>query len=318
MQEDGDVPKSIERDLERSLERSVYMIVGVLAMVSLSGGIILQKISAGAPESLWVDIASSFMKELGIAGIVALLIIATIEQFTRSKHQKAADSLMDRIKTNLFYAIYHRHIPTEVFEEVERCLLTKNIIRRNYSVSYSLSIIPPALVAEGKISQQDADGHLFATVSSRYELHNISDGSAKAPIEMYLELPIDENLRSYVEIMEVKIDNSVTQIEPFEYVKSAADSGFKKETTISPHGSVKISLKARTIKRKTDMEVWASRLPSDGLKLQVVAPEFIEVKAKANHSSQLTFEQLDAQTRVWELESGIFPFQSVIFWWRAN
>jgi hypothetical protein len=318
---DGDA-KPAKPDADR-LERSIYWIVFGVSAGCLLLGVLLYIGYGSLPDHgatarrFFFQVAYLFATELGIAGLVALVIIITIERFTRSKHQLAADRLIDRIKRNLFDAIFKRHIPAEVFEEVERCLLTNNIVRRNYSVNYSIRSIPDEEVNKGAISKADADSHLFCTVSCRYELHNITDGITKAPIELHLELPIDEALRKFVEIEELRIDNSITQIN--KKPDTASHRGSMNEVTISANGSVKVSIRGKTVKRKTDMEVWASRLPSDGMKLQVVAPPTIRVNAVANHSSSLTYEVLDnGQTHVWELERGIFPFQSIIFWWNAK
>lgn len=303
-------------DPDKKLEKSIYLIVGISSAACILGGLLLNKLWAH-DEEFYKHIISLFVAELGVAGFVALLIISTIERFTRSKHEKAANNLIDRIKSDLFYAIYKRHIPADVFAEVQRCLFNKSIYRKRYMVNYALSFIPQ----DAEIAEKDRSNHLLCSIGSRYELHNISDIPENAVVEMYLEQPIDENMRKFLQIEELKIDGyTFTSDEILSLIKSTSDHLIlRKETTIPAGGKIQVCVKGRTIKRKTDMEVWGSRLPSDGIMLQITAPENIKVHATANHSSSLEYENMDGGlTHIWTLNRGIFPFQSIIFWWKAD
>ncbi|MDP1634267.1 MAG: hypothetical protein Q8L69_06255, partial [Gallionellaceae bacterium] len=66
-------------------------------------------------------------------------------------------------------------------------------------------------------------------------------------------------------------------------------------------------------------EIWTSRLPSDGFKLTVSMPgKDIKVFAKALHFEKIVPILSNDVTKSWELKHGIFPFQSVIFWWHSD
>ncbi|MDD5299429.1 MAG: hypothetical protein PHD65_02935 [Gallionella sp.] len=299
-------------------EKSVYVILGLASIGSLSIGKFLHINSEGASQSFWAHFSELFFTEVGIAGFVALALIATIERFTRDKHERAADSLIERIKTNLFHAIYRRHIPQEIFEEVEHCLLTKNVIRRNYIVNFWLREITAMEAANEGITQDDMNNHLFCELSPTYELENISEGRTATDICVSLERPIDENLLKFVRIESVKVDGVPVDISnSCEFTSTHVQ--LKHEISIPAKSKTKIAIRAHTIKRKTDSEIWASILPSDGIKLEVSAPKSISVHAYANHSKKLTYESFEGGMRhVWELEHGIFPYQSVIFWWKGG
>lgn len=301
-----------------SVERGVYIIIFVTSVVCILIGLILQMSHEKEPPTYWGHLFELFSSELGVAGLISLFIIGTIEKFTRSKHEAAADKLVDRIKTNLFYAIYQRHIPQEVFTEVERCLLTANIIRRNYSICYDLDIIPDEMAKTAGISDLDKNSHLLCDISVTYELENISNGLTIAPIDMNLELPIDNNMSKLVGVDSLSIDGKHINI-PTPCKTTNSHCEFHHEINLPSMSKAKIRLQGRTVKRKTDMEVWSSRIPSDGLTLEISAPDSIKINAKANHSTALNYVRNNSGKRHrWELEGGIFPFQSVIFWWKAE
>src|SRR5690349_7633454 len=143
---------------DKKVESYVYVIVGLVSIGCILLSVYLHTIwsKEGDDEHFFRHLIYLFISELGVAGIVALLIISTIEKFTRNKHEKAAKDQISTIKENLFYAIYRRHIPPEVFSEVERCLLLKDIIRRDYSIEYDLSPLE-----EEEIGSPSEQGHLL-------------------------------------------------------------------------------------------------------------------------------------------------------------
>ena len=64
------------------------------------------------------------------------------------------------------------------------------------------------------------------------------------------------------------------------------------------------------------MEVWSTRIPSDGLTLSVRHPTNLQVDATANHSQKLDPLLSQPNIHKWKLDHGMFPFQSVVFWWK--
>lgn len=93
---------------------------------------------------------------------------------------------------------------------------------------------------------------------------------------------------------------------------------FCRNTRIPPNGSIEVSSSSYLFKQKTDSEIWASRIPSNGFKLTVSMPsKDIKVLAQAHHSEKLVPILSYEVTKSWELKHGMFPFQSVIFWWHS-
>ena len=302
---------------DESLEKSVYIIVAVTSVLLVAIGLIV-KFSWKAPDNIWASITPFFLSELGIAGIVALIIIFTIDRFTRVRHENAANDLIRRMNKDLFHAIYNRYIPTSVFGEVEECLLKSNVLRTEYAIDYSLNEITVAEAEEHGISVADRESHLFCGVFSKYRLNNLSDKLHVHTMEMHLEIPIDENMQRFVRVDGVRADGK--DLSEKEITESCSKTSthlvFKYDVQIPPNGHMDVSTNCHSIKRKTDMEVWSSRLPSDGLILRVITQGDVNVSATANHSQALTKETINnGKVMIWQLNYGIFPFQSIIFWW---
>ena len=101
----------------------VYGVVGLVSVVLLLVGHLV--------ETDYATFAI-FLKELAFAGMIALILIGTIERFNRRRHERAANALVERINKNLFHAIYERYIPHAVFNEVEKGLLRSNVFRQEH------------------------------------------------------------------------------------------------------------------------------------------------------------------------------------------
>lgn len=284
----------------------LYLALGLLGMLLIYAS------QSVVPDS-WPNLAL-LCKEAGFAAVVATLLIFTIERVNRDRHQRAADALLERINTDLFRAIYQRYIPKQIFAEVEKCLLKSNVLRENYSVDYSLDFLDENCA----LLPQQRDLHLKCSIFSKYRVVNLTDSAVVHPVELHLERPVDDALLPYAVIDEIHIDGNrlgddvvrqATRLEATHLI-------FCHQVSLDAGASIDVSITCRTMRRRDDMEVWASRIPATGLTLRVNAPSKIKVQATANHSEPLKEVKMNNdKVHIWELNHGIFPFQSVIFWW---
>ncbi|SCY30997.1 hypothetical protein [Nitrosospira sp. Nsp13] len=311
----------MEDSNDNKVESYLYVIIGLISAGCIFLSVYLHTVWEGKTDddSFFRHLFLLFIAELGVAGVVALVIIVTIEKFTRAKHQRAAKHQIDLIKTDLFHAIYGRHIPPTVFHEVERCLLSKNIFRKGYEIDYHLNILSPSVRAFKENEYEEKRSKYFScAITARYDLQNISDNPAQAMIEMFLEKPVDKSMHECVIIHSVKLGEKFLTPDELDEIRidDATHVGITTSIPIKPLESVHCVIQASSVKLQTDMEVWASRIPSDGIIFRVSAPESLEIDAKANHSCVISHEPYPNGTfHVWELKHGIFPHQSIVFWW---
>lgn len=260
-------------------------------------------------------VLAPFLKEIGFAGLISLIVIFTVENFSRKRHEAAANNLVERINHDLFHAVYKRYIPDAVFTEVEKCLMHSGVYRRGHEVNYTIENMV------GEADGVDCSKHVKCLAQSRYTLHNVTEGDVEHPVVLTLERPIDRKWDNLCRIdsvningIELSTDDVVTHT-----AKDEVHVKFRYVVKIPPNGSIDVATSSTLLKQKTDSEIWASRLPSDGFKLTVSMPnKDIQVSATALHSEKLAQILNNEVTKSWELKHGIFPFQSVVFWWHSN
>lgn len=284
----------------------VYLVVLLVSLLCIALSIIFHED--------W-KILSPFLQEVGFAGIISLLVIFTVEKFSRKNHEKAASLLVDRMNLDLFHAVYKRYIPNAVFVEVEKCLMRSDVFRSDHEVYYTIENIV------GEIDGVDCNKHVKCLAQSIYTLKNVTEGEVNHPVIMKLERPIDEKWDGFCKIISVVINGAeLTSEEIAKYTqRDDVHVVFRYSVLIPPKGSVSINTTASLLKQKTDSEIWASRLPSDGFKLIVSMPsKDIKVSATALHSESLVPLLNNEVTKSWVLKHGMFPHQSVIFWWHSK
>src|SRR5690606_17906276 len=72
---------------------------------------------------------ATFIIEIGIAFLVALIIILTIERHQREHQNEFMENSIATISSHLFNAAYKKFIPDEIFTEFVQCLSRANVIR---------------------------------------------------------------------------------------------------------------------------------------------------------------------------------------------
>lgn len=255
-------------------------------------------------------------KELAMALLVAVVLAFTIEGIAERRHESQVESERELLSRGIFQAIYKRHIPDVVFEEVERCVLNSKVIREQYQVTYTIAKMdnPP---------QGIPCNNNYANVSlhSNYTLRNLTTAPVQQDIILNVELPMEKQLIDLVEVVQVVIDGD--HISKSDLRKNVKNTGshlqFSTQREIPASSTIKVSVKAKLIKYGTDQEVWSSRIPSDGLELTVNTPGCdYEVCANANHSQKLSLSIDESNMKRWRLDHGIFPYQSVSFWWHPT
>lgn len=255
-----------------------------------------------------------FTLELGIAGVIALILIFTVEKITKEEREEAVKAQIEDISKNLFHAIYGRYIPDSVFTEVERSLFSSDVVRINHNIYYHIS----AINSIDRFPEKDKQNHLQCHITSKYDLKNITDKEIEYTVRPHIELAVDENLHDFVKFVSFSVNNKEQSIEDAK--NTGVHVTLNKVVTIAAKSKASITTKSTIIKRKVDSEIWASKIPSDGMKITVASNPSVKIEANANHSTKLSHsivsENNDLVIQTWEISSGIFPHQSIIFWWK--
>lgn len=257
------------------------------------------------------------VKEIGFAGLVSIILIYTIERYTRERHQKMAEELMDRINTDIFRAVYKRRVPESVFREFERLLLNANVCRSDLELTYTLRERQP----EDGIAAADAEQFVSCLIQSSYELHNMTDHEITHPVYVFIDAPIEQRFATLCGLRDVTIDGKPLAADVIRQHSDAREGGdrFNYKLHLAPKARVRVSTTVAQVKSAHNTEVWVCSYPSDGLKLTVNTPgRDFGVWARAAHSQRLERDLDNEVTRRWRLRHGILPSQCLYFWWKRG
>lgn len=287
----------------------------LIYLVAFLGGVLLLILSHLLGEEYVTS--SEVMKEVGMAVLVSVFLSFTIEGIAKQRHEASVNNERELLSRGIFEAIYKRHIPEVVFEEVERCVLNSRIIREQYKVAYTIKDLD-----EKELSfDVPCSNYVRCFVTTSYVLRNLTSAPVTQDIVLHLEKPLEARLIPLVKIENVRIDGDALSAQQIKDATKMGDSqiNFLVNRDIPPNGSIKVSIKAALIKYSTDQEIWSSRIPSDGIELTVNVPDDnLEVCVKANHSQKLILSTDDKVMKQWNLDHGIFPHQSLLFWWHPK
>jgi hypothetical protein len=302
-------------------EKLIYGIVVLVSALFIAASVIVDLLFT----QISIRVAAGFFKELGFAGLIAVIIIITVEHFNRRRQRFEMENLSSAILKDVYKAVYQKYIPPPVFEQVDNCLMKANVYRDNYKVTYTLHDMP---------KQEDTDsgpkdgtngshlGHLLCEVHTSYRLQNLAPRQIVHPIQIDLERPIEDALAPFCRILSIKIDDR--SLSAKEITDHTTDDGsqikFKYECEIPRDRSIFVRTRAELVKRDTDVEIYGSYLPSDGIDLTVdTAGKNIDVRAHAFHPESLECcDPPSRYTKAWRLTSGIFPYQALVFWWKRS
>lgn len=270
-------------------------------------------------KTTFVNGLLAFLGDLGASFIIGVVLVYTLELFTRKRQLQENQKFIDEVNKNVLSSVYKRIIPESSFKEVEDTLLNARVERTNYEISLVLKDFPPELAGDG-LEGVNVDEHFLVHMHSSYSIRNLSSFKREHTVLFGVEVPVEKALEKFVKIDSFNIDGN-------EYIEHSdgdepGKANLEKATTVSlePYSSVSVKMQGTTVKRKIDSEVWASIVPSDGVVVRIEAPNNIELNCRANHSKEIVFceghEQ--KQERVWKLEHGILPYQSIVAWWNGS
>jgi hypothetical protein len=139
--------------------------------VSISHGEII-------PSDVTADLLSSLLKDLGIAGLVAIFLAITFERLSAREFEKIARREQSRIKHDVFRYVYGHHVPEDIRKEIHTKVLTAKFVRDTIELSYTLT---PITSVNGRYMQLD--------LIAKYAVRNLTNRPEKYRIEPSVEKP---------------------------------------------------------------------------------------------------------------------------------
>ena len=296
----------------------------------------------------WAEVLTLFFAELGVALIVAYIIGWGIDEQAKRREQRiqAAKEEQERLRQALekqaeqareererqetlerekrmtqdvFRGVLGIQHSSEYVRKVIESTLDRKIIRRQVTLMYKLSRLTADDAAE--LGVADPTKFMFLDQAFTFEFENLSSDKLPLPVKFALPARHGPKLRSASRVLSATIGGKAQNVE------SALGGDLKGDAKvytwpheIGPHGKLTVAVTARVIKEDSDSEVWCSYFPcTEGMSLQVTAPDDLHVGMRNNTASQETLEMPASGNgmAVWKIDGPILPHNSVVFYWRT-
>jgi hypothetical protein len=261
------------------------------------------------------DPLSKFLlKEIGFAFLVAATLAISIDFINRRKHEEAADRLVDRMKVNLFHAVFGKDLPVKIYEQVKRHVLDMDFYRTDFKVVFIFGT--PGTDSENP----DPKNYIKYMEQTSFVVQNITNSAKKYVIEMSLngaESEIANGKTSYV-YDDFRINNKSTE---FTITRSEFEGKLDaiKEIELSPGESVKIDSATHAYVRYEDEVIFMMKLATEDASISAVShvPN-LKIRATSNHPENLEEIRVDPTFREWRQENAMFSGQGFTMNWELK
>jgi hypothetical protein len=262
------------------------------------------------------------LKELGMATLIAGILVATIELASRARHEEAADELIEKINLNLLYATLKRRVPDSIFSEIREQILDQNFVREFLRLDYHINcpVTPDKTLP---------DGWFWTKQISEFKIVNISDEPKPLRIFVGFDSRISKNSPYFNNaiIESVLIDDYPQEINSPSNTATHGVVGkkfFEKRITVQGKQSVRIKSSTIGMKRSDrDSEAIICAYPTQ--KIEVTVVDHSKQKELNFYIDPLSpkaapkpVEESELGKKRWDIEFAFLPGQGVEVVWCRN
>lgn len=270
-----------------------------------------------------------FFKEIGFAGLVAVILNISIEAFNRRRHQKEKIDLISElndhhkklkndlshsIANDVFSTVYKRNIPEKMFHEVEYLLLKQNLHRSSFRVKFSVT------------RQGVRAGKVLLKRSQAYTFTNISGADCEIPIAFVSDAPPDTKCYFSYDLT-IKNDGKTETYALNDMLKNGLakyEKGFYYVSIplkIRKGAAANIEETSVALRELIGSEAVVSYYPSDDMELTVSTPQCdFDISTESLHLRDVEQDEFDGdeQRRKWVLRYPILPGQGLMIMWQPK
>lgn len=274
--------------------------------------------------SLVVVAITLFIKEAGIAIMIAAVLGYTVEELSRAKQLKEINEFTQKVSENVLAAVFKKIIPDSIYGEVKRSVLDQTIIKLDAKLRYNLKEIPKSEASKYGLTSEECDLYLICEVTTTHKLKNLSEIAIKGhEIKCGVSCDLHKGLSEKVVIHRAIIGEVLTEEELQKSIELGDGRGvkqFKKVIDLEPEEELSICFCSTTFKRIEDTEVWTTLTPTENMTVEISFPEKLEVGVRANHPKKAVMVPANPADNIvtYELTHGVFPFQGITFWWHLT
>jgi hypothetical protein len=246
-------------------------------------------------------IIKSLVRDLGIALVVAAVIIFTIEQKSRDELNRMVSSFLRRTHENLFQTILGVEFPKPMFDFVRDRLMKEPVFRTETEVHYTIRDLADNAGLRFGIPT------VFLDVTFSYRIKNLSDREQKHPVRFFVEEPLDEKAAVDKQLPHLIIDDKPITAEKLRQADARWKDRpglrrFEYDLTMAPKEEHFIVTHHSMTKLIADSENWRSLHPCDGARFSITHPADLAVGVDAMHPDDLTTIQENEVSYVGKIE----------------
>ncbi|WP_336487396.1 hypothetical protein [Methylobacterium nigriterrae] len=286
---------------------ALYLIVLVMGVAFVLGSHQIDE------HSLW----HHAVRDIGIAFLVAFIVIITIEQRQRREQNQEIKKFLSETHEHLFSTILGVEFPGEVWKLLVQKVMKEKFFRKDTHVFYRLSY--PA-------APRQIGGIDVVTIRQEtcMEVVNLTGDKVVFPARFFVERPQGQNHESLGDSrpdIEVSVDGTAI---PQSGMKAREPVGKSDEIYNLYEFDVEIGkddskiVKMRDYARDklvADGEMWRSVYVCDGLLISITFPDTLEVDIDAIHPDPIEILYRSDTMLTARIERPLLPHNGVAFWW---
>lgn len=264
-------------------------------------------------------VASTFIRELGFASFIALVISVFIDRSSRKQHEDTAREIVEAVSKNVFHGVFSMRVPEPIVNETLSSVLIRPVVRTRQYLGFEFKEL------EGE-TDEIRQNYIHLQMTSRYTLENVSGDTADFPIRILIPKTRNPNLRTRSKLTKLTINNRSLTTEQIQSIEDEGDNEkgeieYLYETLIGERESISVVAEYSMPKERSDTELWTSLIPTAQIDVEVdMRLDETKWYIDALHSGKL--EATDGSDGVrgigkfgFHTTSAILPFQGVHLWW---
>lgn len=262
------------------------------------------------PTFSTIPLLKLILEEVAIASAIALFLAFTIEKFTAERFADETKDAIERIKENVLEAVYGKHIPSFLFDEMDD-FFKAYFVRHQYRVTYSLERL-----------EHDHQTYIKEIVRIMYTVENLTYGLQSYPLSLSIELPESPGLRPECKFIRMRIDGKDSRnLAPR---PDAESNGYRSYTgtekgasAAAPSNLKEIEIVFQSIVKASERRAWRSNYPADSFKFTVRSQNGLRARLTPFTKKEPKAEpNLHANEYVWTFYGAIFPHVACFeYWW---
>jgi hypothetical protein len=246
-------------------------------------------------------------KEIGMAGLIALILNISIEFVNRKKHNEDKEELISLISKELFKAVYGRNIDKSIVTQLDNYLFSSMCIRRGYRNLIQLNMV----------SGGDNSMATF-TSSVSYLIENVTSKRVSIPLVKCVIDSVDSNGFNSFKKMSINGKDFLGD-DLAQYINPSADKRVTNlfyEDYLEPKSSIEVSYEFERLVHARSSEAIVTTIPMDSFELNVIDKnESFKIDAFSLHPLDEALVIDNGVLKEWRINDSIIPGQGFLLIW---